>query len=75
MVVEIDGIHHAEAPVLIADALRQNDLTNSRSTVLRIPVLGLRTDPGRFMTQIRAALLARGWRSPLMSEEVEHTSH
>lgn len=74
LIVEIDGIHHAEAPALIADALRQNDLTNSHSAVLRLPVLGLRTDPARFMTQIRAALLARGWHSHLTSEGVEHTS-
>ncbi|GAA0960814.1 hypothetical protein GCM10009554_76330 [Kribbella koreensis] len=75
LIVEIDGIHHAEAPALIADALRQNDLTNNRSTVLRIPVLALRTEPARFVTQIRTALLARGWRGPATSEEVEQTSH
>ena len=75
LVVEIDGIHHAEAPALIADALRQNDLTNDRSIVLRFPVLGLRTDPDRFLTQIRTALLSLGWRSALTSEEVTHTSH
>jgi hypothetical protein len=68
--VEIDGIHHAEAPTLIADALRQNDLTNDRRIVLRIPVLGLRTEPDRFLGQVRTALLARGWQ-PVASEEPE----
>jgi hypothetical protein len=70
LLVEIDGIHHAEAPTLIADALRQNDLTNDRTIVLRFPVLGLRTDPDRFLAQIRTALLARGWQ-PQTSEEPE----
>jgi uncharacterized protein DUF559 len=71
LIVEIDGIHHAEAPAQIADALRQNDLATKGSTVLRIPVLALRTDPAGFLTQIRTALLARGWRAPLTSEGVE----
>jgi very-short-patch-repair endonuclease len=75
LIVEIDGIHHAEAPAQIADALRQNDLTNKCSTILRIPVLALRTDPAGFLTHIRTALLARGWRAPLTSEEVEQTYH
>jgi hypothetical protein len=70
LVVEIDGIHHLEAPALIADALRQNDLTNDRTIVLRFPVLGLRTDPGRFLAQIRTALLSLGWQPPT-SEEPE----
>jgi hypothetical protein len=70
LVVEIDGIHHAEAPALIADALRQNDLTNDRRIVLRFPVLGLRTDPDRFLAQIRTALLTLGWQ-PVTSEEPE----
>jgi hypothetical protein len=40
----------------------QNELTTARSAVLRIPVLGLRTDPTRFLRQVRAALITRGWR-------------
>jgi very-short-patch-repair endonuclease len=75
LVVEIDGIHHAEAPALIADALRHNELTNNRSVVLRFPVIGLRTEPDRFLRQIRTALLSLGWNSPTTSEEVPHTSH
>jgi very-short-patch-repair endonuclease len=70
LLVEIDGVHHGEAPALIADALRQNDLTNDRRVMLRFPVLGLRTDPDRFLAQIRTALLSLGWQS-LTSEEPE----
>jgi len=73
LLVEIDGIHHADAPAMIADALRQNDLTNDRKIVLRFPVLGLRTDPGRFLAQIRTALLSLGWQ-PGTSEEAEGRS-
>ena len=48
LIVEIDGFQHRDAPALIADAARQNELSSGRSTVLRIPILGLRTDPSRF---------------------------
>jgi hypothetical protein len=61
LVVEIEGVHHLLGPVAIADALRQNNLTTQRSAVLRIPVLGLRTEPARFLDQVRTALMARGW--------------
>jgi hypothetical protein len=61
LVVEIEGVHHLHGPVTVADALRQNNLTTRRSAVLRIPVLGLRTEPARFLDQVRAALTARGW--------------
>jgi very-short-patch-repair endonuclease len=61
LVVEIEGVHHLHGPVTIADALRQNNLTTRRSAVLRIPILGLRTEPARFLDQVRAALTARGW--------------
>ncbi|TCC39616.1 hypothetical protein [Kribbella sindirgiensis] len=61
LVVEIEGVHHLHGPVTIADALRQNSLTVRRSAVLRIPVLGLRTEPARFLNQVRDALIARGW--------------
>jgi hypothetical protein len=73
LVVEIDGVHHQEGPAVVADALRQNELTTRRSAVLRIPLLGLRTEPARFLGQVRTALVARGWRptSSVTSEEVE----
>lgn len=73
LVVEIDGVHHQDAPTVVADALRHNDLTTRRSAVLRIPLLGLRTEPARFLDQVRNALIARGWRpeTSVTSEEAE----
>ncbi|WP_329002703.1 hypothetical protein OHA18_06025 [Kribbella sp. NBC_00709] len=72
LIAEIDGFQHRDAPALIADATRQNELSSGSSTVLRIPILGLRTDPSRFLTQIRTALILRGWNpdNPATSEEV-----
>lgn len=73
VVVEIDGIHHAEPAQLVNDALRQNEVSRAGALVLRVPVVGLRTERGRFIQQIRAALLSRGW-SPnpsLASAEAE----
>jgi hypothetical protein len=61
VVVEIEGVHHQEAEQALADAIRQNELTIDRSHVLRIPVLGLRTDPGRFMEQVVRLLRSQGW--------------
>jgi hypothetical protein len=73
LIVEIDGVQHRAAPMVVADAIRQNDLTTRRSAVLRIPVLGLRTEPARFLDQVRTALISRGWRPDpaVTSEEVE----
>ena len=61
LVVEIDGGHHALALNPVDDALRQNDIVLGEATVLRIPVLGLRLAPDRFMEQVARAhrLLAR----------------
>lgn len=61
VVVEIDGIHHAEAGAVVADALRQNHVSIQGDVVLRVPLLGLRTQPEVFLRQIREALVARGW--------------
>ena len=33
-------------------AMRQNDLMLGDERVLRIPLIGLRTEPGRFMRQV-----------------------
>lgn len=59
--VEIDGIQHLAAPAVVADALRQNDLSLQGMTVLRLPLLGLRVAPDEFFTQIERALVAGGW--------------
>jgi hypothetical protein len=76
LIVEIDGFQHRDAPALIADATRQNELSSGPSTVLRIPILGLRTDPSRFLTQVRTALLLRGWRPhELVTSEEARSRH
>lgn len=62
LVVEVDGIHHAWGENVVADALRQNFLSLSGDTVLRLPLLGLRLQPDDFFTQIAAGLEAGGWR-------------
>ncbi len=58
--VEIDGIHHSWATNIVGDALRQNDLTLQRTTVLRLPLLGFRVAPDEFFGQIEAALIKAG---------------
>lgn len=60
LTVEIDGAHHYVGEVPMADALRQNDITITGETVLRIPRLALRVDPDPYFAQIRRALQARG---------------
>jgi hypothetical protein len=62
LVVEIDGIHHLKAPAVVADALRQNDLSLTADKVLRILLLGLRVAEQQFMEQVRTGLVAGGWR-------------
>ena len=61
LVVEVDGIHHAWAENVVADALRQNSLAIAGDTVLRLPLLGLRLRPDDFFGQIEEALTANGW--------------
>jgi very-short-patch-repair endonuclease len=56
LVVEIDGGHHAMALMPMDDALRQNDVVLTGETVLRIPVLGLRLHPERFMDQVERGI-------------------
>lgn len=64
LAVEIDGIQHSWASNLVADALRQNEVTLERTTVLRLPLLGLRIAPDDFFAQIERALVAAGWHRP-----------
>lgn len=61
LVVEVDGIHHSWAENVVGDALRQNALALDGDTVLRLPLLGLRLDPGAFFGQIELAMRAAGW--------------
>lgn len=60
VVVEIDGIHHAWAQNVVADALRHNDVTLGADRVLRLPLLGLRVAPDEFFAQIGRALASAG---------------
>jgi very-short-patch-repair endonuclease len=59
--VEIDGIQHGWVENAVDDALRHNTVTLQRTTVLRLPVLGLRLTPDAFFEQIEEALRGAGW--------------
>jgi very-short-patch-repair endonuclease len=59
-VVEIDGIQHAWATNLVADALRHNAIAIENALVLRLPLLGLRVAADDFFAQIIEALVSRG---------------
>lgn len=65
VIVEIDGIQHLDAREAVADAARHNDVGANGSQVLRIPTLGLRVDPDRFLDQVEAALRRGGWDSAI----------
>lgn len=52
LVVEVDGGHHGLALNPVDDALRQNEVVMDSAWVLRIPLLGLRLEPERFMNQV-----------------------
>jgi len=65
LVIEIDGVHHAQGLAPVDDALRQNEVTLRRDTVLRIPLLAFRLDRTRMMDQVvraHAELSARAAR-------------
>ncbi|MBV9831922.1 MAG: hypothetical protein JOZ82_10030 [Marmoricola sp.] len=62
--VEVDGIQHGWVENAVDDALRHNAVTLQRTTVLRLPVLGLRIAPDDFFEQIEEALSAAGWSRP-----------
>ncbi|MDE9364960.1 hypothetical protein PZ938_05020 [Luteipulveratus sp. YIM 133132] len=62
--VEIDGGHHFHGLRPVEDALRQNAIAADGTVVLRIPLLGLRLEPERFLDQVEHALrLARDRRA------------
>lgn len=61
LVVEIDGIHHSWATSVVPDALRQNEVSLSRSVVLRLPLLGLRVAADDFFDQVERGLRGGGW--------------
>lgn len=55
LVVEVDGFQHTQGLAPVDDALRQNDVTLQRDTVLRIPILAFRLDADRMMRQVARA--------------------
>lgn len=63
LVVEVDGIQHSWVSAVVADAIRQNDITLKGARVLRLPLLGLRVAGDEFFAQIEQALADAGWRS------------
>ena len=73
--VEINGVHHYEGRQVINDALRGNDLAVREPGVIRlqIPVLGLRTSPDRFMTQVERALAVAAKRPNPDATWADHT--
>ncbi len=60
--VEVDGGQHLEVRAWWADMRRQNDLWIAGDRVLRFPAWAIRQHPDEVATQLRAALLAAGWR-------------
>ena len=60
--VEIDGAQHMEVSHWWADMRRQNDLWISGLRVLRFPAWVIRDRPAEVAEQVRAALIAAGWR-------------
>ena len=62
LVVEVDGIHHTWASTVVPDALRQNEVSLTGATVLRLPLLGLRVAADDFFEQVERGLAAGGWR-------------
>jgi hypothetical protein len=61
--VEIDGGHHVDVRQAWADMQRQNDLWIEGTRVLRFPAWLVRERPAEVVAQVRAALIAAGWRS------------
>jgi hypothetical protein len=60
--VEIDGGHHVDVGQMWDDSARQNDLSLDGYLVLRYPVHVVRDRPEQVITDVREALMARGWR-------------
>lgn len=60
LVVEIDGAHHYLGDNPTRDALRANELALEGDTVIRIPVIALRTAPDPFFEQIERCLRKAG---------------
>jgi hypothetical protein len=60
--VEIDGGHHVDIRQAWADMERQNEIWIAGDRVLRFPAWLVRESPAEVIAQVRAALMAAGWR-------------
>jgi very-short-patch-repair endonuclease len=60
--VEIDGVQHLDPHRAWADMARQNQLWIKGDRVLRFPAWLVRERPHEVIAQVRAALIAAGWR-------------
>lgn len=60
--VEVDGAHHMDARQWETDLRRQNALWVAGDRVLRFPSWQVRRRPAEVAAQLRAALIAAGWR-------------
>jgi very-short-patch-repair endonuclease len=60
--VEIDGGQHMDVREWWADMRRQNELWIPGDRVLRFPAWAVRERPAEVLAQVRAALIAAGWR-------------
>ena len=69
LVVEIDGIQHSWAQNVVGDALRQNTVTLTNATVLRLPLLGLRVAADEFFAQIEEACVPAATRPERRSRD------
>lgn len=54
--LEIDGFQHQLGIAVVDDAFRQNEIALSKDVTLRIPVLGLRMQPEKFMEQVKRGI-------------------
>jgi very-short-patch-repair endonuclease len=60
--VEIDGAQHMEVRAWSADMAQHNEIAISGERLLRFTAWQVRRDPATVAAQLRAALLAAGWR-------------
>lgn len=63
--VEIDGGQHMDVAGWWADMQRQNEIGTTGDRILRFPAWAIRNDPDAVLAQVRAALMAAGWRPPI----------
>ncbi len=60
--IEIDGGQHMEVRAWYADMRQHNEIAIAGDRLLRFPGFALRLHPDEVIAQVRAALIAAGWR-------------